>query len=82
MVTSRRTQIGMRKPTKPCMIIWPAMVPTVEARDARGDQRQQEHARGAGAEQRRQRVIGGLDLGDVADARRGTRSRPSSPSPC
>ena len=30
MVTSRRTQIGMRKPTKPCMIIWPAMVPTVE----------------------------------------------------
>ena len=30
MVTSRRTQIGMRNPTKPCMIIWPANVPTVE----------------------------------------------------
>ena len=30
MVTSRRIQIGMRKPTKPCMIICPAMVPTVE----------------------------------------------------
>ncbi len=22
--------MGMRKPTKPCMIIWPAMVPTAE----------------------------------------------------
>ena len=30
MVTRRRTQIGMRKLTKPCMIIWPAMVPTTE----------------------------------------------------
>src|SRR5258707_13920755 len=30
MVTRRRTAIGMRKPTNPCMIIWPAMVPTVE----------------------------------------------------
>ncbi len=30
MVTSRRTQTGIRKPTKPCMIIWPAMVPTAE----------------------------------------------------
>ncbi len=30
MVTSLRSQIGMRNPTKPCMIIWPAMVPTVE----------------------------------------------------
>ena len=30
IVTSRRTQTGMRKPTKPCMISWPAMVPTAE----------------------------------------------------
>ena len=30
MVTSRRTQTGIWKPTKPCMIICPAMVPTVE----------------------------------------------------
>ncbi|MNI79512.1 hypothetical protein D3C73_1359730 [compost metagenome] len=30
MVTMRRTHTGMRKPTKPCMIIWPAMVPTTE----------------------------------------------------
>jgi manganese transport protein len=30
IVTTRRTQTGMRKPTKPCMIIWPAMVPTTE----------------------------------------------------
>ena len=30
MVTRRRTQIGMRKPTKPCMITCPAMVPTAE----------------------------------------------------
>jgi hypothetical protein len=30
MVTSRRSQIGMRNRTKPCMIIWPAMVPTAE----------------------------------------------------
>ena len=30
MVISRRSQIGMRKPTKPCMIICPAMVPTTD----------------------------------------------------
>ncbi len=30
MVTVRRTHTGMRKPTKPCMIICPAMVPTTE----------------------------------------------------
>ena len=30
MVMTRRSQIGMRKPTKPCMIICPAMVPTTE----------------------------------------------------
>ncbi len=30
MVTTRRTQIGILIPTKPCMIIWPAIVPTVE----------------------------------------------------
>ena len=30
MVTSRRTQIGIVKPTNPCMITWPAMVPTDE----------------------------------------------------
>jgi hypothetical protein len=30
IVTSRRTQIGIRNPTKPCMISWPAIVPTVE----------------------------------------------------
>ena len=68
MVTSRRTQTGIRKPTKPCMIIWPAMVPTAEAGNARGHQRHQEHARRGAAEQRRQRMIGGLDLRDVAVA--------------
>ena len=30
IVTRRRTMIGMRKPTNPCMIIWPAIVPTAE----------------------------------------------------
>jgi hypothetical protein len=30
IVTSRRTQIGIVKPTKPCVIIWPAIVPTTE----------------------------------------------------
>ncbi len=30
MVMSRRSHTGMRKPTKPCMIICPAMVPTTE----------------------------------------------------
>ena len=30
MVTRRRSHTGMRKFTKPCMIIWPAMVPTTE----------------------------------------------------
>jgi hypothetical protein len=27
---TRRSQIGIRKPVKPCMIICPAMVPTTE----------------------------------------------------
>ena len=41
MVTTRRNQTGMRKPTKPCMIIWPAIVPTVdeEIPDAMSDSR-------------------------------------------
>ena len=30
MVMAPRSQIGMWKRTKPCMIIWPAMVPTTE----------------------------------------------------
>ena len=30
MVASRRTDSGMRKPTKSCMIVWPAIVPTTE----------------------------------------------------
>ena len=30
IVTRRRTTTGMRKPTKPCMIICPAIVPTAE----------------------------------------------------
>ena len=30
MVATRRTQRGMVKPTNPCMIIWPAMVPTAD----------------------------------------------------
>ncbi len=30
MVTSRLTRTGILKPTNPCMIIWPAMVPTAE----------------------------------------------------
>ena len=29
MVTRRRTQIGMCRWMKPCMMTWPAMVPTV-----------------------------------------------------
>ena len=65
MVTSRRSQIGMRKPTKPCMIIWPAMVPTVDERDPRGDQRNQEHAGRRPAKERGERVIGGLDFRDL-----------------
>ena len=68
MVTSRRTQIGMRKPTNPCMIIWPAIVPTAELDTPEAISETQEHAGRPGAEQRRQRVIGGLDLRDVAVA--------------
>ena len=30
IVTSRRSQTGIEKPTKPCMMTWPAMVPTAE----------------------------------------------------
>ena len=30
MVTARRSQSGMRNWTKSCMIVWPAMVPTME----------------------------------------------------
>ncbi len=68
IVTSRRSQIGMRNWTKPCMIIWPAMVPTAELDipDAMSDTRKKPDA--AAAEQRGQRVVGGLDLGDVAVA--------------
>ena len=82
MVTSRRTQIGMRKPTKPCMIIWPAMVPTVELDTPDAISETQEYARRSDAEQRRQGVIGGFDLGNVADGRHGRRPTPSSPWPC
>ena len=69
MVTSRRTQIGMRKPTKPCMIICPAMVPTTELETPDAISESRNTAGGADAEQGRQRVIGGFDLGDVAVAR-------------
>ena len=68
IVTSRRMMMGMRKPTKPCMIIWPAIVPTAELDSPGSEQRRQKHARGGGAEQRRQRLVGGLDLGDAAVA--------------
>ena len=30
MVAIRRTQSGIRKPTKSCMMTWPAIVPTTE----------------------------------------------------
>src|SRR5260370_9375493 len=30
IVTNRLTQMGIVKPTKPCIITWPAIVPTVE----------------------------------------------------
>ncbi len=30
IVTSRRTSIGIRKAMNPCMMIWPAIVPTAE----------------------------------------------------
>src|SRR5438270_1988659 len=30
IVIRRRAQTGMRQPTKPCMISWPAIVPTTE----------------------------------------------------
>ena len=30
MVTRRRSQSGIRMPTKPCMMTWPAIVPTAE----------------------------------------------------
>ena len=68
MVIRRRSQIGMRKPTKPCMIICPAMVPTAELDmpEAISDNRKTPAA--AAAEQRRQRVIGGFDFGDVGMA--------------
>ena len=68
MVTSRRSQIGMRKPTKPCMIIWPAMVPTVDADTPEAISETRNTPAAAGAEQRRERVIGGLDLRDLGMA--------------
>ncbi len=76
MVTSRRTKTGMRNPTKPCMIIWPAMRADRRARQSGSQQRGQERARRGRAEQGRQRLVSGLDLADVAMARRGTRSPP------
>ena len=48
MVTSRRTQIGIRKPTKPCMIICPAMVPTAELDTPEASSEIEEDAGGAG----------------------------------
>ena len=68
MVTSRRSQIGMRKPTKPCMIICPAMVPTVEAETPEAISETRKTRRRAGAKQRRQGVIGGFDLGHLGMA--------------
>ena len=65
MVMTRRSQIGMRKPTKPCMIICPAMVPTTELDMPEAISESRKMPGRTDAEQRRQRVIGGFDLGDV-----------------
>ena len=48
IVTSRRTQTGIAKPTKPCMIICPAIVPTAEEDrpDASSDTRKRPAAAG------------------------------------
>src|SRR3984893_4011945 len=62
IVMSRRSQSGMRNPTKPCMMTCPAIVPTARARQPGSKQRNQEHPRGARAKDRYQGAVGGADL--------------------
>ena len=68
MVTSRRTMIGNAEADEALHDHLAGHRADRRARQSGRQQRGQKHARRGGAEQRRQRLIGGLDLGDVAVA--------------